>query len=125
MEHQPERHEDVEGCGLGVTAWPLEDRLQVGCVVNLLGSSVMEGCVVNDAYGFARHLVAQCEEMRKVILTESGVVFLQFAYSLLFLRGILTGKALGVGDRLYLPAMLLPLLLYFLNSLIVDIAFSL
>ena len=53
--------------------------------------------------------------MRKVILTESGIVFLEAAYALLLLGGVLSLERLSVGDSLYLPAVFLPLLLYLLK----------
>ena len=99
-------------CGLGVTAWPLEDRLQVRRVLYEFGCRIVERRIVDGAYGFARHLVTECEEMRKVILTESGIVFLEAAYALLLLGGILPDKTFHVRQILDLPAMLLPLLLY-------------
>lgn len=115
LEHQPERHEDVEVCGLGVTAWPLEDRLQVRRVFYEFGCRIVKWGIVDGAYGFASHLVTECKEMRKVILTESGIVFLEAAYALLLLGGILTYETFRVGQVLDLPAMLPPLLLYFLK----------
>ena len=62
-----------------MTAWPFEHRLQIGGVLYLLCCLVMEWRIVDDADGFARHLVAQREEMREIILAESGVVFLEAA----------------------------------------------
>ena len=46
----------------------------------------MERGIVDNADGLARHLIAQCEEMGEIVLTESGIVFLEPANTLLLLR---------------------------------------
>ena len=72
--------------GLGVTAWPFEHGLEIGRVLNLLRCLVMERGIVDNADGLTRHLIAQCEEMGEIVLTESGIVFLEPANTLLLLR---------------------------------------
>ena len=67
------------------------------------------------AYDFPRSLVAELEEVREVVLAEGGVVLLQAAYALLLLYGTLADETLCVRDALYLPAVLLPFLLYLLE----------
>ena len=115
LEHQPERHEDVEVGRFSMTAWPLEDRLEVRRVFYEFGCRIVERRIVDGAYGFARHLVAECKEMRKVILTESGIVALESAYALLLLGGILADETFRVGQVLDQPAMLSPFVLCFLE----------
>ena len=67
------------------------------------------------SYGFSRDLVAEREEMGEVILTEGRIVALQASYALLFLCGVLPLEAFDVCETLYLPAVLSPLLLHFLE----------
>ena len=98
-----------------MSSGPLEYRLEVGRVLYEFGCRIVERGIVDGAYGFARHLVAECEEMRKVILTESGIVTLETAYALLLLGGVFFLQGFGVGDCLYLAAVLLPLFLQFLQ----------
>ena len=48
LEHEPERHEDIEVGGLGVSSRPLEYRLEVWRVLYESSSRVVERCI---AYG--------------------------------------------------------------------------
>jgi hypothetical protein len=94
-----------------MTSWPFEYRLEVRGVLDLRCSSIMERSVVNDAYRFTCYLVAESEEVREVILTESSIVFLEPTYALFLLRGVLSYKACRIRKVLDLPTMLAPFLL--------------
>ena len=94
---------------------PFEDRLEVRRVLYLDGCGVVERRVVYGTDNLPRSLVAQLQEMREIVFAECGIVLLQPANALLFLHGTLPDKAFRVRNALYLPAVLLPLLLYLLE----------
>ena len=58
LEHQPEGHEDVEVCGLGMSSRPLEYSLEIGRIFHQSRCRIMERRIMNDAYRLARGLVA-------------------------------------------------------------------
>ena len=109
LELEPQGQEDVEVCGLGVSARPLEHGLEVGRVLDQLGGGIVERRIVDDAQGLARDLVAQLQEVREVVFAEGGIVALEAAYALLLLGSALASQLRGVGDALHLPAVLVPL----------------
>ena len=72
----------------------------------------MKGRIVDDTYRLASDLVAQGEEMREIILTESGIVTPESADALFPLRGILPYETLRISQVLDLAAVLSPFLLH-------------
>ena len=98
-------------CGFGVTSRPFEDGLEIGRVLDLQRGLVVEGRVMYDTDGLAGDLVAEGEEMRKVVFAEGGVVLLQAADALGSDSGVLPDGSVVAGHGLDLPAVFQPFLL--------------
>ena len=67
---------------------------------------------MDGAYGLARDLVAECEEMGEIVLAESSIVTPESADALFPLRGILPDETLRISQVLDLAAVLPPFLLH-------------
>jgi hypothetical protein len=57
-----------------MTTRPFEDGFKVRSVFNLESGFIVKRSVVDDANCIAGGFIAKCEEMREVILAESGVI---------------------------------------------------
>ena len=110
LEHQPERRENIKVRRFGMTAWPHEHRLQVRRVAYLACRLVVERRIVNGAYDLAGRLVAQLEEMWKVILAERCIVTQQTLDAHIPLHGCFAFEKRRVRNGLHLPAPLFPFL---------------
>ena len=108
LEHQPERHEDVEMGGLGMAARPFEYCLQVRGVLDLDGRRVVERRIMYGTDDFARHLVAQLQEMREVVFTERGIVLLQTLDAPILFDRRFSYQQCSVRDGLDVLAVFLP-----------------
>ena len=92
-----------------MSARPHEHRLKVRSFHDLARSLVVERCVVYGANHLSRCLVAQGEEMWKVVLAESCIVAEQSFLAPFFLGRCFVGKCRSVRNGLNALAMLFPL----------------
>ena len=91
-----------------MTSGPHEDRLEVWRCLYLSCRLVVEGRVVDSAYDLACGLVAQLQEVRKVILAESSIVGEEPVFTLLPLSIGFLLEERGVGNGLHLLASFAP-----------------
>lgn len=93
-----------------MTARPHEHSFKVRGRLDFIGGRVMKRGIVDCTDDLAGRFVAKSEEMRKVILAESGIVRAQASDTLVADGRRFVGKHSGVCDRLDAFAMFFPLI---------------
>ena len=92
-----------------MTARPHEHSFKVRGRLDFIGGRVMKRGIVDCTDDLAGRFVAKSEEMRKVILAESGIVRAQASDTLVADGRRFVGKHSGISDRLDTLAMFFPL----------------